>query len=65
MAYIAPSETSIEMIQSALRTDPFAADLTLGLATHYAQVGNLPMANSIIDDHFRRLAPNFKLGPSQ
>lgn len=49
------------MISTALRTDPFAADLTLGLARHYAAVGNPDMA-AILVDKFHRLAPNSKLG---
>ena len=63
MIYVAPSEASIEMITDALRTDPFAADLTLGLAQHWAAVGN-PILARIVFAHFRALAPNYKLGAS-
>jgi hypothetical protein len=59
MAYVVPSEASISMISNALRTDPFAADLTLGLAQHYAAVGN-PDMSAIVLDKFHRLAPNSK-----
>jgi hypothetical protein len=57
MAYIHPSEASIELINGALRTDPFAPDLTMALAHHWEVLGNHEMA-TIIMRKFHRLAPN-------
>ena len=62
MYYIRPGEASIEIIGTALRTDPFAADLTLGLAQHWAAVGSTEMA-ALIAAKFHHLAPNSKVSP--
>jgi hypothetical protein len=62
MANIVPSEASIEIIGSALRGDPFAPDLTRGLAEHYAQIG-APEISALILNKFHALAPNAKGAP--
>ena len=57
MIYVVPSEASVALIQGALRTDPFAPDLTLGLARHWRAIGADELA-AIAESKFHALAPN-------
>lgn len=53
----APSEDTVALIGSVLRTDPFSADLTNGLALHAYGIRNDFLANSAWRA-FTKLAPN-------
>lgn len=57
LRYVEPSEQSLSLLRSSLRTDPFAADLTYGLAIHYFALGRHSEAN-IIFAKLAHLAPN-------
>lgn len=61
MAYLEPSQVQKDLISSALLTDPFAADLTLGLVQSYARTGDMTTANALFGV-WRKLAPNSKIG---
>lgn len=52
-----PSEESVAVIMAALRTDPFSADLTNGLALHAFGIRNDFLANHAWRS-FIKLAPN-------
>ena len=62
MIYVVPSEASVALIQSALRTDPFAPDLTLGLARHWRAIGASELG-AIAESKFHALAPNARANP--
>src|SRR5882762_764021 len=57
LAWAPPSEESIDLISSVLRTDPFSADLTNGLAMHLYGVADDFRANATWRA-FTRIAPN-------
>lgn len=63
LAYVAPSPESIEMIEVALKTDPYASDLIAGLAVHNYILGNHRRANELFAE-FAKLAPNSPKGKS-
>ena len=57
MAYIVPGEASVALVQDALRTDPFAPDLTLALALQWQALGK-PQLAAVFIDKFHAIAPN-------
>jgi tetratricopeptide (TPR) repeat protein len=59
--YVRPSSSSIEIIETALKTDPFAADLIYGLGVHYYAIGDHRHANQAFE-RFAEIAPNSPLG---
>ena len=58
--HLPPSEETVSSISSILRTDPFAADITYGLALHYYGIGHDFEAN-IAFAAFAKLAHNSRL----
>ncbi len=55
--WLLPSEETVDIIGSALRSDPFSADLTNGLALHAYGIRNDFLANAAWRA-FTKLAPN-------
>ena len=60
-AGLAPSEENVQVIATALRGDPFAADLTYLLGFHYFLLGDHVKANHTFEV-YAKLAPNNALG---